>query len=177
MAPLGAVEHGIDIPEIMRAVPLVYRNEETLYDYAFNETSIENSKLMIVQYIENYEGINIEHTINILYKYCSYCCRLFNDDYKSNLIKGIMYSDKYKIYKIPTFLYINEESNLFFYYELARFFENQKNFNSALYYYEQTRELYVKYNGKYNYRDAMNFDNSVKDLDGKIYGIKLILSK
>lgn len=149
-------------------------DEETLYNYAFNETSVQLRTPIVEDYLKNYEGVNLEHTINILYKYCSFCSYGYplDDKIPEYVEKGIDYTLKLsKIYDIPDFIWVDHTSNLYFFRYYAEILENKKLYKEAIDAYELLKELFVYTKEEFNYGKT----NSVEELDGKIYALNLLI--
>ena len=150
-------------------------NEETLYKYAYNETSVRLRTPIIEDYLKNYEGVNLEHTINVLYKYCSFCSYGYplDDKISEYVKKGIQYTlELNKIYDIPDFVWVDHTSNLYFFRYYAEILESKKMYQEAIKAFELLKALYVYTEGKFNYGDS----DSVEELDGKIYALDLLVS-
>lgn len=160
-------KESIFIPVSIPDIP----NEETLYNYAFYDNGTETSKYLSEKYFQAYEGINLEHTINMLYKNS----HPYEDDYEAIMMKGITYSEKLgKYYDIPDYWYIDCTSNLYFLYGLANYYESNGFPQNALFMYEKLKKVFIETGEKFYYGGR---DCSLTEIEGKIYALKLIINK
>lgn len=146
--------------------------EEQLFKLAMTEGDLD----VWEQYFEYYEGANISRTITGIWNYC-WRGRGKNVEF---LLKGVALSNAHELYYMVPFghtLGIRDPvvSNLYFFWELGEHFERQEQFEESLCWYEELRRLYVLNEGKLTYKTSG--ENSLEDIDGKIYMMKLKLSK
>ncbi len=148
--------------------------EEQLFKLAMIEGDLD----VWEQYFEHYEGANIDRTITGIWNYC-WAGRGKNVEF---LLKGVALSNAHELYYMVPYghtLGIRDPvvSNLHFFWELGEHFERQKDFEESLRWYEELRRLYVLNGEKLTYKTKMSGENSLEDIDGKIYMMKLKLSK
>ena len=139
-------------------------SEPDLYSYVL----IENAEEMCEFYIENYEGIDVINTINVLYLY-------MEDTYdteleKSLAMKGIQYTYNYDIFNLNSsyrngaIRYETPLSSLYFFWEYAQLLEKDKNYEEAAYWYQELARLYAEKKGGYAYS---RLSNSLEEIQAK----------
>ena len=155
---------------------LVVPSEPTLYSYALRE-----GWEMCEFYLECYEGVDIENTIDILFEYHFDSPSYIHVNYTEKigklqrecLIKGIQYTYNYGVIKtVGKGLF--DISSLYFFWEYAELLEREDDYKGALYWYQELEKLYIAKNKKCNYSFL---NNSLEEIQSKIFAIQLKLSK
>jgi len=170
-----------DLGIILGSEKLEILPEEQLYSLAMRE----KHKLLFEQYLNHYEGVDPRRTIEIIYNYISthqywnfgivgkgvyYSYEFGNERAKELFIKGILYTQNNDLHFL-----VNEYtglSTLTFYWLMADLLEFEEEYRKALTYVLELKQEFIKHDQKMKYSHNPEQD-SLEDLDGKIYLLKL----
>ncbi len=148
--------------------------ERNLFSLVIRERNAE----LYDHYLEHYEGVNLRNTIIVLFnKIMTMTMSMARPPaYKEALLKGVQYTYQYGVvFMLPWGAQNEMVSNLYFFWELANRFEDDKKYEEALSFYEKLKDIFVETGEMYPY-DCMFGENSLEEIEGKIYKMNFLMS-
>jgi hypothetical protein len=144
--------------------------EQDLYELAL----FEDDKALYLHYLENYRDVDQRRTVTILYNYMK-ISGLTDQNAESFLSEGIKRTlDTSDVFVIQRGrgLFV-KESSLYFFWQMASLFEINNEYEKAKKMYEILGDLFAKHQLQYSWIA----ENSIKEINGKIYKMNLYLDE
>lgn len=147
-------------------------DEKNLFNLVLKERDLDLCR----HYLEHYEGVDLRNTIIVLFNkvMCLTMSTARPPLYREVLLKGIQYTYQYeKIFMLPWGAQKEMVSNLYFFWELANTLENDEQYEEALSFYNELKEIYVEIGMSHPYAWIFG-ENNIEEIDGKIYKMKYL---